>query len=450
MTSHVCKFGGTSLADATQLAKVRAIVEADPRRRYLVPSAPGRRQRDDAKITDLLYLCYEHARQGLPFGEIFDQIATRYRQIVSSLNISIAIDRELRVIQNGINERCRLPEGPHYAASRGEYLLGKILAQWLDVAFIDPTSLIFFDQQGRLDESRTYRTIAKLLAKCERAVIPGFYGTAVDGTIQTFSRGGSDISGAVVARGVGAALYENWTDVSGLLMADPAIIPNPKTIDVISYHELRELAYMGATVLHDEAIFPVRGTGVADDSIPIHILNTNQPEESGTRIVSEAGPPTHSNMITGIAGRKDFTVIALEKTLMNTEVGFGRRALSVLERHQISFEHLPSGIDTMSLVIEEAQLCSKRDQVIQDLKRECNPDSIMTYPDMALIATVGRGMTHTPGMAARLFAAMANSGVNVRMIDQGSSELNIIVGVEATDFEQAVRAIYQTFVESKE
>ncbi|MEX0655901.1 MAG: aspartate kinase [Phycisphaeraceae bacterium] len=443
MASRVCKFGGTSLADAKQIAKVRTIVADEPGRRYVVPSAPGKRHRDDQKITDLLYLCHEHARQGVPFNEVFALIAERFRTIAAELKVNVDLDAELQTIQQTLATRARDGIGPDYAASRGEYLNGLIIARLLDWPFVDPTELIFFDRRGRLDESRTYATIARRLGELEHAVVPGFYGLGHDGEVKTFSRGGSDVTGAILARGVNASLYENWTDVAGLLMADPRVVDNPRTIDVITYRELRELAYMGATVLHDEAIFPVRDAG-----IPVNIRNTNHPAAAGTMIVSEAQPVAHTRTITGIAGRRDFTVIALEKALMNAELGFGRRVLSVLERFDVNFEHLPSGIDTMSLVISDSELDGKLDDVIEAIKRECEPDAVDVYPEMALVATVGRGMAHTPGMAAKLFTALAEANVNVRMIDQGSSELNIIVGVAVEAFEPAMRAIYEAFVES--
>ena len=439
MSIKVAKFGGSSLADAGQISKVRDIIRADPQRRYVVPSAPGKRNPTDQKITDLLYLCYEHARQGLPFKEVFGLIAQRYRQIVAELELALDIEAPLAEVEANIAADGHA--GPDYAASRGEYLNGLILADLLDYQFVDAAELIHFDSRGRLDETRTYRHMADRLASIERAVIPGFYGLGHDGRIKTFGRGGSDITGATVARGLSASLYENWTDVSGLLMADPRIVDQPHAIDVITYQELRELAYMGATVLHDEAIFPVRQAG-----IPVNIRNTNRPDDPGTMIVSEAQPIAHQRTITGIAGKKDFTVIALEKALMNAEVGFARRVLSVLERYDISFEHLPSGIDTLSIVIESRQLNGKLDDLIHGIRCEAEPDHIDVYPDMACIATVGRGMAHTPGMAARLFDALAGAGINIRMIDQGSSELNIIIGVAAADFETAMRAIYHAFV----
>ncbi len=439
MSTKVCKFGGTSLANADQIRKVKAIVESDPQRRYVVVSAPGKRSADDQKITDLLYLCHEHARQRLPFDEVFERIADRYRQIITDLGLSLDIDPQLEAAKQGITDTA--PKGADFAASRGESLNAPIIAALLGYTFVDAAQLICFNTSGRFDAEKTQGKTREYLSQIDRAVIPGFYGTTPDGRVKTFSRGGSDVTGAIVARGVAAEVYENWTDVSGLLMTDPRIVDNPKAIDTITYRELRELAYMGASVLHDEAIFPVRAAG-----IPVNIRNTNRPTDAGTMIVSEAQPVTHLGTISGIAGRKNFTVIAIEKTLMNQELGFGRKVLGTLESNGISFEHTPSGIDTMSVVVEDRQLEDKLDKTLEDLRRVCEPDALEVHPHMALIATVGRGMAHTPGIAAKLFAALAAAKVNIRMIDQGSSEINIIVGVETQDFEKAVRAIYNAFI----
>ncbi len=441
MSIKASKFGGSSVADAAQVRKVKAIVRADPDRRFIIPSAPGKRSKDDQKITDLLYLCHEHARQGLSFDQVFTLIADRYTQIAADLGVDPGLPAKLAEVKSEIARVAADGAGSDYAASRGEYLNGLILAEFLGAEFFDAADLIFFDKRGRLDEAKTYTTIAQKLKGVASAVIPGFYGSTPEGEVKTFSRGGSDITGAVVARGVSADLYENWTDVSGLLMADPRIIDNPRTINELTYRELRELAYMGATVLHDEAVFPVRHAG-----IPVNIRNTNRPDDKGTMIVPGDGSGKHTGTITGIAGRKDFTVIAIEKAMMNAEIGFGRRVLSVLEANGVSFEHLPSGIDTMSLVISDGQLNGKVDDVIDGLRAEVKPDSVDVTSQMALIATVGRGMAHIPGMAAKLFGALAGAGINIRMIDQGSSELNIIVGVHADDFENAMKAIYKAFV----
>lgn len=437
MSIKVAKFGGTSLADANQMLKVRDIVLSDESRRYVVPSAPGKRNVKDQKITDLLYLCHEHVKQGVAFDYLFTLIGERYREIVRELGLNLDMTPHLEEVEKTIAAGA----SAEYCASRGEALNGPILAELLGFDFVDAAEVICFNAKGRFDTDTTREKMRDRLLKHERAVVPGFYGAMPDGEIKTFSRGGSDITGALVARGVKAEVYENWTDVSGLLMADPRIIKNPANIKTVTYRELRELSYMGASVLHDEAIFPVREAG-----IPVNIRNTNEPDHPGTMIIPTDDAPAPTGTITGIAGKKDFTIIFIEKALMNAEVGFGRRALSVLESQGVSFEHLPSGIDTMSIVVENSQLENKLDDVLEELQKELKTDSIAVTEDVALIATVGRGMSHTPGMAAKLFGALATAGVNIRMIDQGSSEMNIIVGVAIKDFETALRAIYDAFV----
>jgi aspartate kinase len=437
MGIKVAKFGGSSLADADHFKKVQSIIESDPDRRYIVPSAPGKRNNVDRKITDLLYLCHSHIQQKVPFDDVFKIITKRYLQIVKGLGLSFDLQPRLDEVKTRISSGA----SADYTASRGEYLTGLIMSQLLGYDFIDPAEIIFFDERGKLDAERTQAETEKRIARHERAVIPGFFGSDVRGNVKTFSRGGSDITGAIVARGAHAEIYENWTDVSGLLMTDPSIVKNPKPIDTVTYRELRELAYMGAKVLHDEAIFPVR-----EADIPVCIKNTHRPEDPGTMIVQDADPITHRGNITGIAGKKGFTVIAVEKALMNAELGFGRRVLSVLEVNGISFEHVPSGIDTLSVVIADTELENKLESVVQEIRTECRPDAVEVYPNMALIATVGRGMAYTPGIASKLFTALSNKKINVRMIDQGSSEINIIVGVENEDFESALRAIYAAFV----
>ena len=436
---RVCKFGGSSVADAGQMKKVRAIVEAEASRRFVVPSAPGKRHADDIKITDLLYRSHDAAAAGEPLDPIFDLIADRYRGIVRDLGLDFDLEPALAEV----HDRILGGAGADYAASRGEYLSGLVLSKLLDRPLVDPAGMIRFDDAGRFLEEETQKAVAERLEKEETGVIPGFYGALPNGAIKTFSRGGSDITGAIIARGVGASVYENWTDVSGLLMTDPRIVDAPRTIAELTYRELRELAYMGATVLHDEAIFPVREAG-----IPVHIRNTNDPDARGTVIQRGGldGPP--AERITGIAGRKDFTIIALEKTLMNAEVGFGRKLLGVLEEHDLAWEHIPSGIDTLSIVLKSDALDGRLEALVAAIDAACAPDAIEVNEGMALIATVGRGMSHVPGTAARLFGALAEAGINIRMIDQGSSELNIIVGVENADFERTVRAIYDAFVEA--
>jgi len=437
MSIKVCKFGGSSLADAAQIRKMKKIVEADPQRRYIVTSAPGKRGDSDQKITDLLYLCHEHAKRGVGYDAVFDMIVERYQGIVKDLKLDLDMTDDLEQVRRRIAE-----EGADYTASRGEALNGIIIAAVLGFDYVDPAEIIHFDANGRFSPETTQTTVSQRLAKHEKAVIPGFYGSMPDGRAKTFSRGGSDVTGAIIARGVGAGVYENWTDVSGMLMADPRIIDKPDPIQLVTYKELRELAYMGASVLHDEAIFPVKQAG-----IPVNIRNTNVPDDPGTTIVPNdqlSDPPTTA--ITGIAGRKDFTIIALEKALMNSEIGYARRVLEVIEEHKVNIEHMPSGIDTLSVVIADQELEGKLDDLLEDIQSRCKPDAIEVDRHIALIATVGRGMAHHPGMAARLFGALGAAAINIRMIDQGSSELNIICGVDAADFEKAVNAIYHAFV----
>ena len=435
MGVKVAKFGGSSVADAAQLRKVQAIVREDRERRIVVVSAPGKRTPEDAKITDLLYRCHDCVGDRDTFDRAFQAIAERYRAIVRDLGLAVDIERDLAVVYDGMTRSAT----SDFAASRGEYLNAKIVASLLDSEFVDAADVIRFDIGGRLQTEETVTAVADRLRNGTPVVIPGFYGAKPDGSIRTFSRGGSDITGALLARGVRADVYENWTDVSGVLMADPRIVSQPRTIPTLSYRELRELAYMGANVLHEDAVFPV-----IDLDIPVNVRNTNLPNEPGTLIVRQEGGS--SSTITGIAGRKGYTVIALEKNLMNREVGIGRRLLTALERQQVSFEHMPTGIDTMSVVVESSWLKGKLEPVLDEIRRECRPDRIDVFENMALIATVGRGMLHTPGVAGQLFGALATANVKVRMIDQGSSGINIIVGVEVGDFETAIRAIYKSFV----
>ena len=435
----VAKFGGTSLADAAQFRKVKMIVDADSRRRFVVPSAPGKRYSSDQKITDLLYLYHSKVINNLPSNDEFNLIFERFTSIVDDLGILLDIKPYLEKIRLDIESGA----SSDYAASRGEYLSGVILASLLGFNFVDPSEMIFFYECGKFDDEATLKAVSAKLANYNKAVMPGFYGSMPDGRIKTFPRGGSDISGAIVSRCVSAEVYENWTDVSGFLVADPKIVDNPRLIKKVTYKELRELSYMGASVLHEDSIYPVQKAG-----IPINIKNTNSPFEAGTLIVQDAEPVTHTGGITGIAGKKDFTVIAIEKTYMNMELGFGRRLLSIIENKGISFEHMPSGIDTISLVIADSQINGKLEDVIAEIETQLNPEKIEVFSNVALIATVGQGMAYTPGMASRLFSALAAHGINVRMIDQGPSEINIIIGIECKDFENAVRAIYDAF-ESK-
>ena len=431
------KFGGSSLADAAQFRRVGEIVRADSARRYVIASAPGKRTPDDIKVTDMLYRCYEMARAREDITDYFAKIAERYNAIIRDPGLNYDIAGELAYICDGINHHT----GRDFAASRGEYLSSLILAKYLKYDFIDAESVIFFKENGSFDAEKTREELRKELKKHERAVIPGFYGVMPNGTIRTFSRGGSDITGSIVAEAAEAELYENWTDVSGCLMADPRIVENPRPIRTVTYRELRELSYMGASVLHEEAIFPVRAAG-----IPINIRNTNDADAPGTMIVAGTSEYDAKTVITGIAGKKGFSVISVEKDLMNSEIGFARKMLDVLEDNGISFEHLPSGVDTMSVIVASNELEGRREKLIASINRACRPDSIVCEDGLALLAVVGRGMVKARGTAARVFDAISGAGVNIRMIDQGSSELNIIVGVEEKDFERALRAIYREFV----
>ena len=432
----VVKFGGSSLANAEQFQKVGDIIRSDESRRYVVPSAPGKRFSADTKVTDLLYTCYGKAEAGEDFTDVLTEIKGRFYEIIKGLNLDLSLEEEFRQIEADFKAHA----DNEYAASRGEFLNGKVMAAYLGYEFIDSATVIRFDKNGNFDADKTDRLLSKRLQKCERAVVPGFYGGMEDGTVKTFSRGGSDVTGSLVAKAIHADIYENWTDVSGFLVTDPRIVDNPAVIETITYRELRELSYMGATVLHEDAIFPVRKEG-----IPINIRNTNRPEDKGTFIVeSTCRKPKY--VITGIAGKKGFCSINIEKSMMNSEIGFGRKVLQVFEDQGISFEHVPSGIDTMTVYVHQDEFEEKEQQVIAGIHRAVQPDFVEMESDLALIAVVGRGMKSQRGTAGRVFSALAHAHVNVKMIDQGSSELNIIIGVENRDFETAVKAIYDIFV----
>lgn len=435
----VVKFGGSSLASAQQFEKVGNIIHADEGRRYVVPSAPGKRFDKDTKVTDMLYACYAQAEKDHNFMAEMTAIEKRYQEIIDGLGLDLDLTGEFdRIIDN-----FKRKAGSDYAASRGEYLNGIIMANYLGYEFVDPAEAIRFNEAGVFDAELTNILLSKRLEGVERAVIPGFYGAMGDGKVRTFSRGGSDITGSIVAKAVQADVYENWTDVSGFLIADPRIIENPQGIEMLTYAELRELSYMGATVLHEDAIFPVRKAG-----IPVNIKNTNVPEDEGTWIVGHTIQKS-KYVITGIAGKKGFASVTIEKDMMNSEVGFGRKVLQVFEEYGISFEHIPSGIDTLSVMVHQSEFENKEQNILSGINKAVNPDSIDIQSDLALIAVVGRGMKAQRGTAGRIFSALAHANVNVRMIDQGSSELNIIIGVENEDFEVAIKAIYDIFVETR-
>ena len=437
MGVKVAKFGGSSVADALQIEKIRNIIENDEDIKYVVVSAPGKRFSEDSKVTDLLYLCKTHIEHKIPYEQIFQVICDRFMAVEVNLDVDIDLEHEFEEIKRNLEAGA----SADYIASRGEYLNALMIAAYLGYDFVDAAKIVKFDEKGRFMEELTDKAIRKELANHEKAVIPGFYGSKIDGSVKTFSRGGSDITGSIIARAVGADMYENWTDVSGFLMADPRIVKDPKPISTVSYKELRELSYMGASVLHEDAIYPAR---VAN--IPINIRNTNRPEDPGTIITAEPAKLEDGQIITGIAGSKDFTVIAMYKNLMSSERGFIRKMTGILEDFDVPIEHIPSGIDTLSVVLENNVIDGRLDEIVEEFTRQLRPDTIEVFEDMALIATVGHGMSSRTGVSAALFTALAKEKINIRMIDQGSSEMNISVGVENKDFEKAIKAIYEAFV----
>ncbi len=438
MNSKTVKFGGSSVADGIQLQKIKNIIEADPERRYVVVSAPGKRFADDNKITDLLFLCKAQADRNIPYEQLFHVVMDRYRAIQYNLGIDVDLDSRFETIHMALQEGCT----EDYIVSRGEFLSAILVAAYLGYDFVDTQDLILFNSKGRLLAEETNQALSAELAKHERAVLPGFYGSYQDtGEVCILSRGGSDVTGSLVARAAGSSIYENWTDVSGLLMADPRIVDDPRPIEYISYMELRELSYMGASVLHEEAVFPVRQAG-----IPINIRNTNAPEDPGTIITTES---TYDNrrILSGIAGKQPFTVINIYKSMMNSEIGFVRRALAILEDLRISFDHIPTGIDSFSVVIEKEAIEDQLEEVISAFEQQLHPDDISVIEDIALIAVVGLGLSRTVGVASRITTALSAQGINIRMLNQGFSEINVIVGVDAADFRPAIRAIYDAFSE---
>ncbi len=435
----VVKFGGSSLASAAQFEKVGAIIRGDLHRAYVVPSAPGKRFDGDTKVTDMLYDCYAAAVADEDFTEKLQAVKARYDEIINGLSLDLSLDEEFQVITENFLKKA----GPDYAASRGEYLSGKVMAAYLGYTFVDAAEVIRFTESGEFDSDTTQEIMSRRLGKYNNAVIPGFYGAYQDGRVKTFSRGGSDITGSIVAKAVRADVYENWTDVSGMLVADPRIVDNPKPIEYVTYKELRELAYMGATVLHEDAIFPVR-----QENIPINIRNTNAPDDPGTWIVGSTCQKS-KYIITGIAGKKGFCSVNVEKDMMNSEIGFGRKVLQAFEDCGISFEHMPTGIDTLTVYVHQDEFVDKEQNVVSAIHRLARPDTIDIEADLALIAVVGRGMKSQKGTAATIFKQLSAKDVNVKMIDQGSSEQNIIIGVANRDFETAIKAIYNGFVKAK-
>lgn len=434
MKTIALKFGGSSLASAEQFRKVKAIIEKNPGRRYVVASAPGKRNSADTKVTDLLYLCYDLASLKENFEPALTKISNRFHDIIAELQIDFDLDSEIEVIKRHL----LLQPNRDYMASRGEYLNSKILAKFLGYNFVDPASCVFFSEKGKFRAEKTNDALASVLGALSHVVVAGFYGAKPDGTIQTFTRGGSDVTGALVARAIKADVYENWTDVSGMLVCDPRIVENPDPIKMVTYRELRELSYMGASVLHEDAVFPVRTA-----KIPINIRNTNAPEDEGTWIVPHSTEYDTPGMITGIAGKKGFTSIQVEKAMMNQEVGFAARFLQLIAMHNISAEHMPSGIDTMSVIVNSQDLESKTEEVMESIQASLKPDTLTLDEHIALVAVVGHGMASYHGSAAKIFSAVADAGVNIRMIDQGSSEYNIIIGINEADYEKTIQAIYK-------
>ena len=432
----ITKFGGSSVANATQFAKVKQIIESDSARRFVVVSASGREHKNDNKVTDLLYLIEAHIKYSVDYHPLFQLIEDRFLTMKRELNLTYPIENDLEELKQRLNKTI----STDYLVSRGEYLTAKLMAEYLGFPFLDAKDIIIFRYNGKIDFDATRLRLKEYMQKHDRFVMPGFYGALPDGTIKIMSRGGSDITGSILADILDADMYENWTDVSGILMADPRIVSNPKRIDTITYSELRELSYMGASVLHEEAIFPVK-----EKNIPINILNTNHPEEGGTIILEKDDKPS-AQLITGIAGKKNFTVIAIYKNHMSDEIGIIRKALEVCESYRISIEHIPSGIDSFSIVVNYEDVKDVIYDMVGEMKKACHADDIKIIDNIALIATVGRQMMYKPGISGKLFAVLGQNNINIRMIAQGTDEMNIIVGIENEDYEKTVKTIYESFV----
>ena len=434
----VVKFGGSSMADAGQYRKIRDILQADPERRVVIVSAAGKRHKDDHKITDLLYLCHAHTQYGVDCSGVFDIIASRYLEIRDDLGIQLDLESEFAQLKARLDAK---EVSPDELASRGEYFSAKLMAAYLGFQFIDAADWIKFNIDGSVNKKASYSSLRSMM-KGKGIVIPGFYGTMPDGTIRTFSRGGSDITGSLAAAALNADVYENWTDVSGILMADPRIVENPQPIPEVTYDELRELSYSGAQVLHEGTIFPVR-----EKNIPLNIRNTNAPEDPGTMIRESFSTDADPNrFITGITGKKDFSIISMSKRGMGNEVGVLRKMLSVLERHNVSVDYAPNGIDNVSVVMPTASLAPKLYTILGEIQQEVQPDSLEVHDKIAVVAAVGRRMAFRPGISGKVFAALGDAGINIRMINQGPDELNIIFGVDNRDFAEAIRVLYNSFV----
>ena len=435
----VLKFGGSSMADAKQFEKVKSIVQADPSRKVVIVSAAGKRFSDDHKLTDLLYLCHAHLKYGVACDSVFDMIRSRYMEIRDELGLKTDLETEFDALRKKMDKGISQDE----LVSRGEYFAARLMADYLGYDFLDSELWLRFKLDGTVDQEVSYEALSRA-ASGRRVVIPGFYGAMPDGSIKTFTRGGSDITGALAAAALDADVYENWTDVSGFLMADPRIVKDPLPIERITYSELRELSYIGAQVLHEGTIFPVR-----EKNIPLNIRNTNQPDHPGTMIRESFDEPEEkadSSFITGIAGRKDFSVITITKNGMSNEAGVLRRVLEILEKYQLVVEYLPSGIDSVSLVVAADKLRPCQYQILGEIQKALKPDTIHVTEDMAIVAAVGRKMAFKPGISGKIFAALGENGINIRMITQGPEELNIIVGVDNKDFAGAIRVLYDSFV----
>lgn len=431
----ITKFGGSSCASAEQFRKVKAIIEADPSRRFVVISAAGRKNPKDNKITDLLYLCRAHVDYHVDCRPIFEIIRGRFLEIKHELGLNTPIEDELDACAEKVPDL-----SVDELVSRGEYFTSKLMADFLGFPFVDAVDVVAMEFDGTFNIDKTTENLKKVLEKNDRFVMPGFYGRTPDGAVKVMSRGGSDISGSILARCLRADLYENWTDVSGFLMADPRIVKDPKNIERITYAELRELSYMGASVLHEDAIFPIR-----EYNIPIHVLNTNRPQDPGTLVLDKIDDEVDGPLITGIAGKKGFLSIEVVKRNMSNMVGIVSGALDVLRKYEVSIEHLPSGIDSFNIVLAKKDVEHNLYEILADIKERIAPDSIRVTEPLALIAIVGRNMNARAGSSGKLFTALGNAGVNIRMISQGSSEIDIIVGVANADFDKAVRALYQSF-----
>lgn len=435
----VVKFGGSSLASAEQFARVKAIVEADPDRKVVVVSAPGKRFKEDNKVTDLLYICHAHIKYNASFEDVFEDIAERYREIAHGCGLKQDLEEEFTAVKASMNKSASVDA----IVSRGEYLNAKLMAEYLGYTFIDSKDWLCFNYDGKVDFEKSYATLAGLFLKAKKVVLPGFYGAMPDGEIKTFSRGGSDVTGAIAAAALNADAYENWTDVSGILMADPRIVENPRPIEQVTFGELRELSYMGADVLHEETVFPVR-----QKNIPLYIKNTNDPSARGTLILEDFETESEEDkkrFVTGITGRKHYSILTVTKARMNSQPGFVRRTLKIVEKYGVTVEHITSSIDSFSLVASTPQMEACLHDMIEDLQTTLSPDRVKVDHGISLVAVVGRRMAWNVGVSGRLFATLGENDINIRMIEQGADEINIIIGVQDKDFKKTIRVLYNSF-----